>query len=169
MEAKKRRMVLTPVASVRPSSVASKPSVSLSANVTHGLANVRHATQETVNSAQQLGALLRAQADEALRTHDRWVRSPRASWIRMLLAELDSDARAALLAKQRRMRTLVADDFGSRWEIAAGFGSSVVELWFALLHLRIQSGKELRDLLSPQQGVRERLFIPLEGHCPVKW
>lgn len=142
MEAKKRRMVLTPVASVRPSSVASKPSVSLSANVTHGLANVRHATQETVNSAQQLGALLRAQADEALRTHDRWVRSPRASWIRMLLAELDSDARAALLAKQRRMRTLVADDFGSRWEIAAGFGSSVVELWFAL------PGRTLDDVLA---------------------
>ena len=54
--------------------------------------------------------LLQREAESALQTHEQWARSPHAAWIQELSAELDSEGRVALLAKQRLREFLLSAD-----------------------------------------------------------
>ena len=100
------------------------------------------AATEEVDSAEQLGRLLQREAGRALQTHDMWARSPHAGWVRTLLGELGEAHRGALLARQRRIQTTAADDFGTRWELGADFAGLVVQRWLGV------EGRCLKDVLA---------------------
>jgi len=126
----KRRMVLgapsTPAVSA--GDIAVQPVVALAAGESATL-GCRRAPTEYVQNAEQLGALLAKEAEQAMRTHAQWARSPTASWIQDLLSELGATERSTVLAKQRKLQTFAADDFAAQWEHGSEVASLIVELW----------------------------------------
>ena len=139
---KKRRVMLTSIAPAPtepPAQVRLQPSLSLGGSVEVAL-RLPPAAEEVVNSAEQLGRLLRRETDRAVASEQRWVRSPRAAWVQALLCELRPEARQALLVKQRKMQALAEADFLTRWELSADFASKVIDLWF--------DGRSLEEVLA---------------------
>ena len=175
---KKRRLVPTPTAVVAtappPAQLELKPTVELSASegVSTTFAALPHAAVESVASAEQFCALLQREAEHALQTHEQWARSPHASWVQDLAAELTgAEARAALLARQRKLQG-VADDFAARWEAGAELASKVVDLWLEdktldhvlakarqLGHDRLRSGVVLSGRFVRETAAKQDLSV----------
>ena len=142
-EGKKRRLVLTSCAAapVPTEGVEAPAVVALSESCGVSLRS-RPAQMEKVQSAEQLGLLLQREAERALETHAQWARSPHAAWIQTLLGDLSDGSRDSLLARQRRLYTMVADDFSSKWSLGADFAGKVIKLWLSA------EGRTLDDVLE---------------------
>ena len=147
---KKRRVMLTsvdPPPAEPPAQVALQPSLSLGGGVEAAL-RLPPAAEEVINSAEQLGRLLKRETERAVATEQRWVRSPRAPWVQALLAELGAEARQELLLKQRKMQALAETDFLTRWELSADFASKTIDLWF--------EGRSLQQVLDKSDAQRHQ-------------
>ena len=100
------------------------------------------------------------------------MRSPHAPWVQELAAELsDSAARAALLARQRKLQG-VAEDAAARWEAGAELASAVVELWLedksleqvlakstVLGHAQLRSGLVLSGRFARQVAAKQNVTL----------
>ena len=142
MTPKKRRIALTPAplaAPVHQCQLDCHPTVELGDGVAATL-TLPHAQVEVAHSADQFCQLLHREAAAALATHEQWARSPHATWIQTLAAELGAEARRSLLEKQRLLQG--ADDFAARWEAGAELASKAVELWLA------EAGRTLEQVLA---------------------
>ena len=98
--AKKKRMVIAPVSTPAPSvahDLDVQPRLALSEELSVDL-KVKRAKVEMVDDEEQLGRLLKREADRALATHEQWARSPNAAWVQTLLAELGPGARTTLMS-----------------------------------------------------------------------
>ena len=142
---KKRKMSLVPIATTttetKPYVDQSSPVVSLSAEITVPLA-AKPALVETVHNAEQLQKLLLREAALAMETRERWARSPTAAWILELCGELTAADRVAVLAKQRALESLGAEDLSSRWPESAELASLIVDRWLAA------EGRSLDEVLA---------------------
>ena len=124
-------MTLVPTAVTAAPCLVAPPLLALSRTCTTTLSKTRAASTVTVNSLQQLGALLKEQTELAASTQDQWVCSPTASWIRELLAELTPEQRADLHARRRTLETMASADFSGRWELASGFAQAILRHWLS--------------------------------------
>ena len=138
---KKRRVLLTPtrLAAAPAGQLDCRPTVELSAATSVSL-NLPLAKTEVVNGSDQFCLLLQREAESALQTHEQWARSPHAAWIQELSAELDSEGRVALLAKQRLLQGAAVEDFAARWEAGSELAGFAIRLWFA--------GKSLEQVMA---------------------
>ena len=141
--AKARRIVLQPTSAppLPRGDLDVSPMLALSDSVSTRL-GCKPSPASSVHNAEMLGELLEREAQRALATHDCWARSPHAAWIKELRSELPASVRPALLKQQRKLWTVAAEDFSTRWELLSSFASLILDLWLS------QEGRTLESVLQ---------------------